>query len=183
MQTSEAPAFSASTGHERNGRNLGGEEVYVPNATASAKTMSGMRLGDVLVFYHSTAPPSDSEWESVLDLYRKIPDVSKVRTFVYTEGAAPNAAQRARLTAVLRDRKPPMAVVTPSQLARAIGTAIRWFNPSFQVFAPSELEKAFLHLRASAAEKRAIERALAELKSEVRDAIHSSPPPRAAARE
>ena len=138
---------------------------------ATKKTMSARRLGDVFIFFHTSTAPSDEEWDSVLDLYRKAPDISRVRTFVYTEGAAPNAAQRARLNAVLRDTKPRMAVVTPSQLARVVGTAIRWFNPSFHVFAPSEIDQAFLHLGASSEERRGIERTLAELKSEVSDAI------------
>ena len=116
----------------------------------------------------------------MLDHYRKTTDVSKTRTFVYAEGAVPNAAQRARLTAVVKHTKPRIAVVTLSQLARVVGTAIRWFNPSFQVFAPSELDKAFLHLGSSADERRAIERTLAELKSEVRDSISSDDPSRAA---
>jgi hypothetical protein len=69
-----------------------------------------------------------------------------MRILVYTAGGSPNTAQRARRNALLGDRNIPQAVVTASALARAAGTAISWFQPTFRLFAPDQLEKALDHL-------------------------------------
>src|SRR5262245_54656444 len=133
----------------------------------TSKTMAVREVGGFLIFWHADVPPTDTEWDAGLEIYRRSSNIAQIRVFVYTEGAAPNAAQRARMTAAVGDRKPRIAVVTPSTMVRAAGTAIRWFVPGFRAFAPNEINGAFEHLGATASERILIERTLEELKHEV----------------
>src|SRR5687767_3375736 len=95
--------------------------------TIRSDTMVVGFVGRYVVFVHGKAAPGDDEWEQSLSFYREAPDARQVRALVYTEGGAPNAAQRAKLNAVLGGRKLPIAVLTTSSIARAAGTAISWF--------------------------------------------------------
>ena len=133
-------------------------------------------VGDVLVFVHTNDAPSDPEWEKALELLRNRASSSGLRTLVYTAGGAPNAAQRARLNAVIGATKPPIAVLTSSPIARAAGTAISWFNPMFKVFGPDDVDNALDHLALRGIERTHAREALLEMK---RDLLAS---PRAAAR-
>lgn len=113
-------------------------------------------VGNYVVFVHGTLPPPQSEWSMVLDLYRNHPNLTAVRTLVYTEGAAPTAAQRADLSSVLGKVKMPTAVMTSSTISRAAGTALGWLNPGFRVFAATDFEGAFDHLGATGNDRRAL---------------------------
>jgi len=118
-----------------------------------------------LVFVHATEPPTDSEWEALLDLFRlAAQEGGRLRTLVYTEGGAPNARQRAHLNEVLAGLKPRVAILTPSAAARAVGVAISWFNPDLRVFAGDELSRALDHLDVNQGERRILTQALTELR-------------------
>jgi hypothetical protein len=127
------------------------------------------------VFVHSHESPDDDEWNRLLDVFRQLPDLKRIRVLVFTYGGAPNARQRALLNEVLQNARPPVAVITPSAFARAAGTAISWFIPSIRTFAPEEVDRALDHLDASEADRRRLSEALVELRREVRG--HSSGPP------
>src|SRR2546430_6777218 len=99
-------------------------------------------IGDYVVFVHSHESPDDGEWSRLLEVFRQLPDLRRIRVLVFTYGGAPNARQRALLNDVLKDARPPVAVITPSALARAAGTAIGWFNPRIPTFAPQEVHRA-----------------------------------------
>jgi hypothetical protein len=123
--------------------------------------MIATRHGSYVVYVHTEESPSDEDWDLALRFYEAA-DASRLRTLVYTDGAAPNAAQRSRLNTVLGSNKQqPSAVLTPSLLARTAATAIGWFNPNFRVFGPRDFDAAFLHLMATPDERRAL-RALVE---------------------
>lgn len=130
------------------------------------KSFVARRVGNVLVYAHGAAAPSDEEWESVLALYDLAP-IETVCTLVYTQGAAPNAAQRARLNAKLGPRRVRIAVLTPSALARAAGTAVHWFRPEVCIFAPNNVASAIAHLEVSAEVARALPGVLRDLMQEV----------------
>jgi hypothetical protein len=119
------------------------------------------RSGNFVVVAHGSLAPSAAEWNELLDIYRAHPRLSDMRTLVFTEGGAPNAAQRADLRAVFGSTDVPIAVITDSIVARAAGTAISWLNPSLRMFAPRDLDKGFDHIRATTADRRTL-RAIAD---------------------
>lgn len=120
--------------------------------------------GSCLVFVHGTVPPTDAEWDRAMELYRRV-GIARGRMLVWTEGAAPNAAQRAKLGKVAGEAKPPIAVLTDSALARAAGTAISWFNPQLRAFPRTSIEPALDHLGLSGKERDDARTALAELRA------------------
>ncbi len=132
-----------------------------------SKTMATRGVGSCLVFVHTSEAPSDAEWDEVLSHFRTVMKTGTGRALVYTEGAAPNTAQRAKLNALFGSAHPRIAVLTPSPLARAAGTAIRWFNPEVRIFGPDEIERALDHLEVSRAERAALTETLAALRAEL----------------
>ena len=90
----------------------------------SSKSFLARRVRNVIIYVHTADTPSDVEWDTVLSFYNNANDEQQLRTLVYTEGAAPNASQRARLNDCLGARRVRIAVLTPSALARAAGTAV-----------------------------------------------------------
>jgi hypothetical protein len=132
--------------------------------------MAAKAVGNFCVFVHTDAAPTDEQWDQVLDFYRGAADPSTFRTLVFTEGAAPNAAQRARLKTATRGAKIPIAVLTSSAVARAAGIAIGWFNPLFRAFGPEELERALDHLDAQGLDRELLKLTLEELKSLLKEA-------------
>ena len=132
--------------------------------------MAAKVVGNYCLFVHTDAPPTDEEWSLVLEFYRGVADLGALRTLVFTEGAAPNAAQRARLKTATHGAKIPIAVLTSSTIARGAGIAIGWFNPLFRVFAPDEIERAMDHLDAANGDRELLKRTLGELKEMVKQA-------------
>jgi hypothetical protein len=128
------------------------------------RTVISRRVGAFTVVVHSAAPPADDEWNRMID--ESDPD-GPMRALVYTAGGAPNAAQRAKLTALYGTRPLAVAVLTNSALARAAGTALRWFRPELRMFSPSELAAALDHLGAVEPDRGEILRVLQELKIEL----------------
>jgi len=113
--------------------------------------------GNFVICVHGSLAPSQAEWNQVLELYRRHPNISQLKTLVWTDGGAPNAAQRSELTAALAGGKSmPIAVITASVLARAAGTALTWLNPGFRLFGPNDFDRALDHLGAGGVERRAL---------------------------
>jgi hypothetical protein len=139
------------------------------------RTATYRSVGDYIVFVHSEESPSDGEWTLILGGFREQPDLRRVRVLVFTYCGAPNARQRAELNEILEKVRPPVAIVTPSALARAAGTAIGWFNPHIRLFSPEQMDEALTYLDAGEVDRRRLLSALEELKREVRR--HSSKPP------
>ena len=124
-------------------------------------------VGGYFVCVHSNLAPSVPEWTEVLRALREHRDLGSLRILVYTEGGAPNAAQRADLSALLASRNVPIAVITTSVIARAAGTALTWLNPGFRVFPPTDFDKALEHLGASGTDKRALRDTVEELRRDL----------------
>jgi hypothetical protein len=110
------------------------------------KSFAARRVQNVLVYAHGAKAPSDEEWNGVLAMYDEAHAVERLCALVYTDGAAPNAAQRARLNAKLGPRRVRIAVLTSSALARAAGTAVNWFRPDVCIFGPTDIAGALRHL-------------------------------------
>jgi hypothetical protein len=123
--------------------------------------------GRFIVFVHGIENPSDEDWNGAMRLLGGLLEHPNPGCLVFTLGAAPNAAQRARLKQVTGDRTLRIALLTPSSTARTVGVAIRWFNPEFRAFEPNALDAALDHLGASADERRRVRQLLGELKGEL----------------
>jgi hypothetical protein len=134
-------------------------------APVQSKSLVWRQLGRFSVAAHSDAPPTDDDWNTVLEEYRSTPGA--LRVLVYTEGGAPNPMQRVRLTTVLKGRDVAVAVLTHSVLVRAAGMALRWFRPELRLFAPSELDAALDYLGASGVERGELVRTLDELRGKL----------------
>jgi hypothetical protein len=133
--------------------------------TVRGKSMVATRHGSLVIYVHTAEAPNDDEWDRALRFFEsKDPGL---RALVYTEGAAPNAAQRARLNAALGGNKVAIAVLTPSVVARAAGTAIGWFNPNLRVFGPTDFDLALKHIRATPQEGAELRALIEKLKDEL----------------
>jgi hypothetical protein len=130
-------------------------------------TMMARTIGTCLVFVHGTTTPTDAEWDRVLQMFRDV-GPARSKTFVWTDGAAPNAAQRAKLAKVTEGAAPPIAVLTDSAFVRAACTAISWFNPRIRAFSPTDMDRALDHLDATASDRPALKQAMDEMRAELR---------------
>lgn len=133
--------------------------------TIRTASMAVRMIGNDIVFAHTERSPTDAEWNQGLDAFRNAPDPRTMRVFVYTAGGAPNAAQRARLNALLGGVQPPMAVMSTSPMARAAITAISWFNPKMKGFSPDEPDRALDHLGVTGEARTTLKRAMTELRA------------------
>lgn len=132
-----------------------------------AANLAFKKVDDYWVVAHTTEAPTDIEWHELLATLRRVKEARRARVFIYTDGGAPNARQRALLNQALDGARPPIAVVTASAVARAASTAISWFTPTIRIFAPHESERALDHLDASALDRARIKETLAELKAKI----------------
>lgn len=129
-----------------------------------AKSFLAKRVRNVLIYVHTAAAPDDHDWDQVLSFYEGGSSDQKVCTLVYTEGGAPNAAQRARLNARLGSDVVRIAVLTSSAVARAAGTAVTWFRPHVRVFRPHDEEGAMDHLQLSPEGRQEVRETLQDMK-------------------
>lgn len=131
------------------------------------KSYAARKVGNTIIWVHADKPPTDAEWEAGLAFFKDAPDPSRLSAIIYTEGGAPNAAQRARLNAVLGDAKVKIGMLTASIAARAAGVAVRWFNPELSIFEPDEVDAALDHIQLPPEQRSEVKRVLNEMKNEL----------------
>jgi hypothetical protein len=119
------------------------------------------------VFVHADQNPSDSEWDRVIDEYRKIAKPSAVKVLVYSDGGAPTATQRAHLVRMLGRPLPRVAVLTKSVMAQIAAKAVGLFAKELRVFDTSQIDPACSHLQLTEHDRAGLLRALSELRSEL----------------
>lgn len=119
----------------------------------------------VLIAVHSARDPSDDDWNGWLERVQHAP--SKPKVFVYTAGGAPSGKQRKALFVAAGERGFRAAVVSPSRVALAIGTAIGWFYRDLKTFSPAQLDAALEHLELDQREGDGILRAARALAQEL----------------
>jgi hypothetical protein len=132
-------------------------------AIVQSRSFAWRRVGRFVLAVHGQVSPGDGEWDACVNEIVATP--GPIHVLVHTEGGAPNAAQRVRLTAGFKGRKISVAVLTQSALARAAGIALRWFRPEVRLFAPTEVDAALDYLEATSTERIEIQRSLAEMKA------------------
>lgn len=113
------------------------------------------RVGEVSIQVFS-ADPTDEEWDEVLHhLAAFAGKRSYSPVLVSSERGGPNAAQRRRLSEVLKQRPQRAAILTRSRLVHGILTAIRWFDPTIQTlaFEPAEFDAAATYLEITPLER------------------------------
>lgn len=132
------------------------------------------RVGDVLLVIHSTIPPDNEEWEGLFAIHHDLgrtPDGANL-VLVHSDGGGPDARQRKRIAEVAARNR--IALLTRSPVVRAIGTAVRWFNPDLRVLSPDDLEGARVHLDVAPERWRRVARRLGELVELLRDKRRST---------
>jgi hypothetical protein len=122
--------------------------------TMAFKRLEGFLPGrDLFVIVSREAPPTDADWTRYMAAVNasvtKYPEnLASVLNLVLSDGGAPNAMQRTRVTE-LQERttaRAPVAFISDSPLIRGATRAIALFNPRFKVFTPASFSKALEHL-------------------------------------
>jgi hypothetical protein len=88
---------------------------------------------NVLLVIHSANDPDPREWDEFLDFYARV--IGQIQgVLVYSPGPGPGSTQRRRIAEINQVRAAPIAVVTPSRLARGIVAALSWFGVPIKAF-------------------------------------------------
>lgn len=107
--------------------------------------VDGVAGGGLLITMHTSRAPSDSEWAGYFAEVVKH-DPAKLKSLNFTDGGAPNGAQRKQVNDFLKGRTSRCAVVTASSFVRGVVTALSWFNPEIKAYPSDDLESALQHL-------------------------------------
>lgn len=134
--------------------------------TKAARTCVFRTFGEYMVVLHSGHAPTDEEWSALLAAFASC-ELPSLRVLVFTYGGAPNARQRASINDVLAGHAPKIAIMTPSALARAVGTAMTWFNPNLSLFGADQLTDVMAHLGAPEHDRPRLKLVLGELEREL----------------
>lgn len=107
----------------------------------------------IVAVHNSNAPSHDDwdEWAKVCEhaLKQTRGDLSSMCNLVVTDGGAPNAEQRTRITQIIADgyTQPRVAVVNDSAVVRLAVRAFAMFNRDTKAFAPTQFADAIEHVR------------------------------------
>ena len=110
-----------------------------------ARNMVQEFFGDLMILVHTAHAPNETEWKEYIEAVRAS-DLDKLKTLVFTDGGAPNAAQRKSVNEVLDGKTSPGAIVSHSMLVRGVVSALSWFNPKIKAFSPENTDAAFRYL-------------------------------------
>lgn len=97
-----------------------------------------------ILMLHGREEPPSAEWNRYLD-YLRSKNVTELGLLAFTDGGAPNAAQRRALNEVLQGRFFARAIVNDSVLVRGVIAAVSWFAPGVKPFRPNEWRQAAAH--------------------------------------
>jgi hypothetical protein len=109
------------------------------------RTLAFQRVANCVLLVHAEKDPTDPEWEQYAQFFGNNIDT---RLLVFSKGGAPSAAQRARIKRELdrHGKRVVTAVMTDSQLARGVVTAIQWFVKDISAFPTKDVEAALKFL-------------------------------------
>ena len=117
--------------------------------------MAFATVGNVIVALHTANPPSEAEWAAYIAAVKTV-DLREIRAIAFTDGGAPNSAQRKALNEALKNRACPGVVVSASTMVRSVVTALSWFNPLVKAFSPDRAADAYRYLNLTPAEIQAV---------------------------
>jgi hypothetical protein len=149
-----------------------------PRNDTVLETLAFTAVGELLVLCHSKAHPSDAEWTTWVERERRREHKA---ILISTDGGAPNSRQRARVaesTPYASGRRPPVALLTDSAVARHVMTAFAWIlgnSHSMRVFPRGDVADAVAWLGATSSLdhlRAAIERLHATLANQPRSVAH-----------
>jgi hypothetical protein len=142
--------------------------------TLLGQTFAGRIEATYSVFVHSDRSPTASDWSRIVAAVRAVPSVSTIPILVYTDGGAPDAAQRAEILRVFGPTRPRIAILTKSVIARVAAKALSLLATELRVFDINQVDAALSHLRLSESDKVNAQRALMTLKQELAAGAGSS---------
>jgi hypothetical protein len=113
--------------------------------------MASARWKSVIIAVHNDRAPSDVEWDQYMALLRGLADdlhgdISKIHGLTFTDGAAPNAAQRNRLREVLGGKTITAALLSNSMFVRGVIGILSVFIKGGRVFNPVDWRSAMTYL-------------------------------------
>jgi hypothetical protein len=113
-------------------------------ADAVLSSIAFSTVDDLLVMCHSSAAPSDEEWNSWIER-QALPRHRAI--LISTAGGAPNSAQRARVAKAVDgiSPRPPVALLTDSAVLRSLMTAFSWLlgaDQRIKGFSPTAVAEA-----------------------------------------
>jgi hypothetical protein len=106
----------------------------------------------VVLWLHTSTDPPQQEWDVAIQrLEDHIRDhhvgLHRVRGLVISDGASPNARQRASLRAPMaKGKSAVITTVLTNSVKRGIATALMWMFPSLAFFEPRQTEAALKHV-------------------------------------
>jgi hypothetical protein len=115
----------------------------------------------ILMLHGENTPPVAGWRDYLRQLQDK--DVTSLGLLVFTNGGAPNPAQRHDLNRVLGGRYFARAIVHKSALVRGVVAAVGWFAPGVEAFQPSSWHAAAAHAGVAADELERVARAVRRL--------------------
>jgi hypothetical protein len=130
------------------------------------RTMGFERVAGVLITVHGAQDPTDAEWNAFLE-HMHAHSGKNPRGFAYSIGGGPNSKQRKALFAAMGQRHLPVALVSTSRVALAIGVAVSWFNSHLKAYAPAQLRSALRHLSLDERETQEVLRVARQLAKEL----------------
>ena len=108
---------------------------------------------DLFVILCREAALKDADWSRYIESMRASvtahpENLASVLTLVLSDGGAPNAMQRTRITEVQEGTaaRSPVSFISDSPMIRGASRAIALFNPRFKVFTPQSFSRALEHL-------------------------------------
>lgn len=99
-----------------------------------------------IVMLHGASAPPASGWRDYLREIRD-KDLTRLGLLVFTNGGAPDPAQRHELNQVIGGRFFARAIVHRSALVRGVVLAVSWFAPGVKAFSPWTWTSAAEHAR------------------------------------
>jgi hypothetical protein len=97
---------------------------------------------------HGEEAPDEREWEDMMVPLIRLAEKGAIRcVLIFTDGGAPNGAQRKRITDNQAVAPLPTSCVTDSAVVRGVLTALRWMGKVGKPFSPAHIHEALDHLQ------------------------------------
>lgn len=135
-----------------------------------SRTLAFQRVANCILLVHVDKEPADSEWDQYVQWFG--PNID-TRVLVYSKGGAPTAAQRDKLKRVVdkHGKRVVTAVMTDSQIARGVMTALKWFLKDMSAFPTKDLEGALKFLEIPEGLKGQFSKSISTLMSEMGSSV------------